>query len=296
MQAKKNELEINMSQDHGDRYDEAATLYRALEILFRKLSRFLIGRISLVKLQEILRLIYVEEAEAKLRNEYPKKNAALTQLALLTGLDTRTLTKVRNSGEYRQPLDQQRRFLKDATPAASILDEWSSNPAYVESEAKTPKDLPISGTSPSFQSLFQSTVRSRGITYKSLLKQLINSGSILIDEKKQKVSLRQKRYLPKDKDDKLGTMNIGFSAIGNMVDTVCRNISAIEHGGDRFYQRGVWTYRLDHSKRKNLRQDLAELLDSTDAEARKIIEKYEDLSNTEDLITAGISSFYFEEL
>ena len=79
------------------RYEEASTLTRAVENLLRKLICFLVGRISLVKLQEIIRYVFIEEIENKLKRERPTKNVPLTQLALLSGLDTRTLTKIRNS-------------------------------------------------------------------------------------------------------------------------------------------------------------------------------------------------------
>ena len=84
-----------MPADHKQRYQEAAMLTRAVENVFRKLIRFLVGRISLVRLQEMIRYIYVEEAEKNLRAENPGKNVPMTRLALVTGLDTRTLVQIR---------------------------------------------------------------------------------------------------------------------------------------------------------------------------------------------------------
>ena len=42
---------------------EAAVLTHAIENVFRKLIRILIGKISLKKLQEMIQIIFVEEAE-----------------------------------------------------------------------------------------------------------------------------------------------------------------------------------------------------------------------------------------
>src|SRR5210317_604204 len=103
-------------------YEEPATLTRAIENLCRKLIRFLVGRMSLVSLQEMIRYIFVEEIENKLRAENPKKSIQLTQLALLSGLDTRTLTKIRNSKKYRKPFYEEANFLREFAPGASILD------------------------------------------------------------------------------------------------------------------------------------------------------------------------------
>ena len=87
--------------------------------------RFLVGRITLVKLQEMIRFIYVEETEKKLRAERPGRNVPLTQLALNTGLDTRTLTRVRErlqEGESRY----RRQFLAELTPESAVVEAWAS--------------------------------------------------------------------------------------------------------------------------------------------------------------------------
>ena len=104
------------------RRTESTVLARGVESICRKLVKFLIGRISLVKLQEIIRFVYVEEVENKLILENPSKNIPLTQFALLSGLDTRTLTKVRNDRKYRQPIYHERNFIEEITPGTSILD------------------------------------------------------------------------------------------------------------------------------------------------------------------------------
>ena len=48
-----------MPAEQNQLYQEAAILTRAVENVFRKLIRFLVGRISLVRLQEMIRYIYV---------------------------------------------------------------------------------------------------------------------------------------------------------------------------------------------------------------------------------------------
>jgi len=284
-----------MPKTTDGRHQEAIVLTRAVENLFRKLIKFLIGRISLIRLQEIVRYIFVEEIENKLRLENPTKNVPLTQLALLSGLDTRTLTKIRNSNKYMQPLYQESNFLRVFTPGASILDVWSSKAPYVNTNTGKPKVLDITGNAPSFESLFNESTKSRGVTYKSLLKRLIESESVSLDAVKDKVILVAKSYLPSDSKDKLGAIEMGFSALGNMVDTVTRNIYALESGNERFYQRGAWTYRLNLAQQIKLRSQLKNLLESTDTKARRIIERHEEKFPSPDQITAGISLFYFEE-
>lgn len=282
------------ASDDG-RLEEVTILTRAVENHFRKLVKFLVGRVSLIKLQEMVRFIFIEEIENKLREENPTKNIALTQLALLSGLDTRTLTKIRNNPKYRQPFYKEASFLKEFVPGASILDIWSSEPSYIDQNTGNPISLKISGKHPSFESLFSDSTKGRGITYKSLLNRLVESGAVSVKENQNEVQLVTKSYLPLDSKDKLGAIEMGFSALGNMTETVTKNICALETKGDRLFQRGAWTYRLHPRNLNRFRSDLNSLLENTDRKARKIIEKYEETSVSPEHITAGVSYFCFEE-
>jgi len=284
-----------MSTATESRQREELVLSRVIDRLFRKLVKFLMGRITLVKLQEILRLIFIEEAENKLRIDNPTKNVSLTKLALLTGLDTRTVTKIRNSKSYWQPLHRESEYLKDFTFGATLLDCWSSKSPYIDEESGTPKELDISGPSPSFESLFNENTKGRGVTYKSLLNRLVESNSVSIDQKGIKVNLIVKSYLPSVSTDTFGSIEMGFSAIGNMIDTVTRNITSTECDRNPFYQQGAWTFRLDPEDQYSLQSKLRILLEETDSKARKIIEKHEQKSSSPEQITAGVSMFYFEE-
>ena len=114
--------DLQGSLKNDSRPNNAVLLTRGIEKILRRLVGFLVGKISLVKLQEMIRFIYVEETERKLRVENPGRDIPLTQLALLTGLDTRTLAKTRNDERYRQPPDVSRRRSGPASgqPAHSL--------------------------------------------------------------------------------------------------------------------------------------------------------------------------------
>ena len=70
---------------------DVAILTRAVENVFRKLIRILVGKISLKKLQEMIQVIFVEEAEAMLKLEKPGKNeqtdSFLRNMTLLRSID-----------------------------------------------------------------------------------------------------------------------------------------------------------------------------------------------------------------
>lgn len=277
------------------RTEEAKVLTRAVETLLRKLISFLVGRVSLVRLQEIIRSIFIEEIENKLRKENPKKNIALTQLALLSGLDTRTLTKIRNDPNYRKPFHAEAAFLNQFVVGASLLNDWTSKSAYIDKSTGEPRALKISGDPPSFESLFMESNRGRGVTHKSLLRRLVANGAVVINKDEGKVRLVTNTYLPSDLKDKLAAIEIGFSALTNLTGTVTHNISALETGEERLFQRGSWTFKLKNSNKPDLRRDLNLLLEEADRKAKKIIEKHEEKTQTPDTVSAGVSFFYFEE-
>jgi len=116
-----------------------------------------------------------------------------------------------------------------------------------------------------------------------------------MNEKKDKVILTTKSYMPSGSKDRLGAIEMGFSALSNLTDTVTTNILALDTNGERLFQRGVWTYRLQLRDKNDLRHDLNKLLEETDRQARIIIEKYIDKNSNTEQLTAGVSYFYFEE-
>ena len=141
------------------RLQEADLLARAVENVFRKLIRFLVGRMSLVKLQEMIRFIYIDEAEKKLKAERPGKNVPLTRLALFTGLDTRTLTRVREQLYEGEP-QYEPKFLSELTPESAVVEAW----ANLEPGRRV---LEYGQEGQGFEKLVRSTIPTRGITIQS---------------------------------------------------------------------------------------------------------------------------------
>jgi hypothetical protein len=274
---------------------DVAILTRAVENVFRKLIKLLVGRISLVKLQEMIRVIFIQEAEELLRSQSPGKNVALTELALISGLDTRTLTKIRKSEPFRQPFHNTNSFLKEFMLSALILDVWVSKTPYFDPVKRAAKTLKISGKSNSFESLFNDTVKSRGVTMNSLLSRLEESGSIKVDKKKGVVSILQMSYLPATTNDQLEAIEIGFAAVGNLFNTIAYNLHALQTGEDRLFQRGVWTYRVPLIHQEQVRKGISKLLDKTDDKIRKFLKPFEESTLRPNQYTAGASLFYFEE-
>jgi len=274
---------------------DVAILTLAVENVFRKLIRLLIGKISLKKLQEMIQVIFVEEAEAKLKKETPGKNVPLSTLAVITGFDTRTITKIKSKDSYLKPFHEEKRFLSEITPECSVLDVWESSSKYLDSKSGKPKILSIKGTTPSFESLIRDSNSTRGVTVKSFLQRLEASKSIVLDNANNTVRMIDKRYTPFGSEDQTEHAKIGMAAVGNLVDTIAHNLQTQPNDGEFFYQRGCWTNRLDKSDVRKLRGLIKRFLLRTDERARKIIKPFEQDFVSNDQVTAGISFFYFEE-
>jgi len=267
---------------------------RALENLLRKLIRFLVGRISLLKLNEMVRTIYIQEAERQLKLERPTKNVSLTRLAVLTGIDTRTLTKVRNSEEYWVPVHKTRRFLRDMTPEACVLDLWSSDSRFINKKSGKPRNLKINQGNSSFEYLVNEAVSSRGVTAQAMLEKLIANGAVCLSEEENEVKLVEAFFGPFKSGDVTSTIKVGFTSLGHQMETIFHNYAAISEGNRLFYDRIWFTNHMNLKNRSKLQQTLEPILDSSHKKIRNVLSSLEDKITTEDQFLAGVGIYYFE--
>lgn len=267
------------------RLQDADLLAGAVENVLRKLIRFLVGRISLVKLAEMIRLIYIDETEKKLKKENPGKNVALTRLALHTGLDTRTLTRAREvlytgGHQYRQ------QFLAELTPESAVVEAWAN--------LKGDKSVLEYGSEDAdFERLVRATISTRGITIQSIIKRLVDTNSVEQDKENRTLKLLVDHYSPYLSDDEPNMINAAFSAISNLLTTIEYNVNSGQDS--RLFQRQAWTFRLNPHDRERFRLAMRELLEKQEKEAMESIVPWEMESYGEDLVTAGIGLYYFEE-
>jgi hypothetical protein len=267
---------------------EAAILTLAVENVFRKLIRFLVGRISLVRLQEMIRYIYVEEAEKGLRSESPGKNVPMTRLALVTGLDTRTLVQVRrrleeDTQQYRQ------QFLTELTPESAIVEAWSG---LAGGKGKGSR-LSYGRSDTGFEQLVKSTISGRGITTRSIIERLLATGSIVQDKRNRTVELAVEQFSPFLSGDEPSMVNAALSSLSGFLSTVEHNLKVPKP--ERFFQRQIWTFRLQPDDRESFRQAMRDQLEHYKDRAEASIEPWESKDYGDDLVTAGAGFYYFED-
>ncbi len=230
-----------------------------------------------------------------MKQETPGKNVALSILAVITGFDTRTITKIKSKESYLKPFHEEKRFLSEITPECSVLDVWESSSKYKDPKTGKPKVLALRGSTPSFESLIRDSNSTRGVTVTSFLQRLEASESIVVDKANNSVRMIDKRYTPFGSEDQTENAKIGMAAVGNLVDTIAHNLLTTPESGESFYQRGCWTNRLNKSDVMKLRVLIKKFLLKTDERARKIIKPFEQDAVNSEQVTAGISVFYFEE-
>lgn len=285
------EKEIGMPDISEGRLQEAALLTRAVENVFRKLIRFLVGRMSLVKLQEMIRHIYVEETEDKLKTESPGKNVPLTRLALLTGLDTRTLTQVRKRLQLDGPRYRQQ-FLAELTPESAVVEAWASR-IGAAADRQQAAVLDYGSDDAGFESLVRATISTRGITTQSIIQRLVDTNSVAQDRQRRTLRLLVDHYSPYLSQDEPNIVNAALSAVSNLVSTIEHNVGAEQ--ADKLFQRQKWTFRLDPADQEAFRQAMRIVLERFEREADEAITPWEQQRYDAGLVTAGVGFYYFEE-
>ena len=114
-------MKNNMNQQ-----DDAKSITHFLSQIFRKVVRLVIGTVSLPALYDILKTIYVEEAQKKLDRDggKPTKSA----IALMTGLDTRVVSSLMDQ-HLQGTIEGQ-----SVNPEHALIDMWTSDPFFLDPE------------------------------------------------------------------------------------------------------------------------------------------------------------------
>jgi hypothetical protein len=273
---------------------DVAILTRAVENVFRKLIRMLIGKMSLKKLQEMIQIIFVEEAEAKLRKEAPGKSVALGDIALQTGVDTRTIKKIRTYIALSNPIHQDDVFLDGFMPLFKVFDLWMNDARYFDARIGKPRKLKIEGEGETFSGLVKTAIQSRGLTTQAVLKRLKEIDVVEVDSRTETVVLTQDDNVFISKDD-LDLLDVGFTAIGNLASTVSHNIQNHLNEDAKYFQRGSWDYQFSPDKIEEVRRRIHEYLRESDKKSRDLIISLAESEGQQGQLTAGISMFYFED-
>lgn len=257
--------------------EEAKSIAKILPLVLRRMVRLVVGTISFPVIVEILRTVYVEEAQKKLikDNTNPTKSA----LALITGLDTRVVSSIIDSN-FSLDIEPQK-----ISPEASLLDTWAKDTFFQNSNSSKPAILPIEGRGKSFHGLVLKSV-GRNITVRTVLNKLVESGNIrIVTGSTDRVELLSVFYSPIS-SDVANLTDIAFLEASRILSTVIHNMNTDK--ANRVPQQGRWTYRLNPINYREFRKQARQLLDKQIKEGESLLEKFEESAQQNGQLTVGI--------
>ena len=261
----------------GNSAVESSSITDAVRLILRRVVRLLVGTVSYPALQEILRKIYVEEAEKKLirDNSKPTKSA----LALMTGLDTRVVSAVLQS-DLDSSLEP-----KNISAESALLDMWANDPFFRDPATNMPVILPLEGKGQTFQGLVLRSI-GRNITIKTVMDRLLASSNLrIVPDVTEKVEMLSQFYAPISNDRAILT-DIALYESSRVLSAVIHNMkSPLEQ---RVPQQGRWTNRFPPERYKEFRKEARKLLEKHISEGETLLEGYEDVEKKPGQLTVGM--------
>jgi hypothetical protein len=267
----------NLQMNKGSNPNDSASLTNAVGLVLRRIVRLMVGTISFPALIEILKTLYVEEAEKKIKRtgSKPTKSA----LALLTGLDTRVVSVVVNK-DYDLTLEP-----KNICAENALLDMWANDSFFLHEETKEPLILPVEGRGRTFQGLVLRSI-GRNITIKTVLDRLLSSGNIrIISDGTEQVEMLSLFYSPIT-NDRANMTDIAFIESSRVLSAAIHNMNS--DIDSRVPQQGRWTYRLSPERYGEFRQEARSLLQKQIKEGEALLEQFEDTKKQPGQLTVGI--------
>jgi len=257
--------------------EEAKSIAKVLPLVLRRIVRLIVGTISYPAIIEMLKSVYVEEAQKKLVRD--GTNPTKSALALITGLDTRVVSNVINEN-FKLDIEPQK-----MSPEAALLDTWAKDPFFQDPNTGKSAILPIEGRGKSFHGLVLRSV-GRNITVKTVLDKLLESGNVqLVTGNIERVEMLSVFYSPIS-SDVANLTDIAFLESSRVLRTVIHNINAGK--ADRVPQQGRWTYRLDPMKYKKFRKRARQLIEKQIKEGESLLEEFEESTKQPGQLTVGI--------
>jgi hypothetical protein len=255
----------------------SASITNAVGLVLRRIVRLMVGTVSFPALVEILKTLYVDEAEKNITQSGSKPT--MSALALLTGLDTRVVSVVMNK-EYDITLEP-----KNICAENALLDMWATDPFFTDSETNQPLVLPIEGRGRTFQGLVLRSI-GRNITIKTVLDKLLASGNIrTISDGIEQVEMLELFYSPIT-NDRANMTDIAFIESSRVLSAALHNMeSDID---SRVPQQGRWTYRLSQKRYREFRREARLLLQKQIKEGEALLENFEDSQKQPGQLTVGI--------
>ena len=206
-------------------YDVKRDLLAAFRSLMTPLIRILLRTgITFQEFAGVLKDVYVTVCAREMT--LPGRSMSISRVAIATGLPRREVAKiVRSEGKTQWGV------WSNAGLAASVLEAWHSDPAYLAPYGY-PRDLKVDGTDE--VATFEDLVRrfSSDVSHEILVGELIRVGAARLLEGGQYLRVQQRTYIPTDMTAEM--IQIFSQAVRRYIETVDYNLGRGKGDAKRF--------------------------------------------------------------
>lgn len=255
--------------------------YRLARVFVRMFGPYLQTSV----LVDMTRQAGVEYAVERCQEQTGTGKPTLTEISLITGLDTRTVKKMM---ERPKQLDDYQ-----ICAEAAILARWAREPAWRDPITGQPADIPIFGTDGSFQGLVV-RLAGRGISTRAVLQRLEAAGNVIVINKHfVRLVDPNWRFI---EDNEHEFLDYGSQALSSLANTIQFNMQHRRQPENRRVERRVYTVRVTEKDIPELREKMNALILKQKDEAHGLLETFEPKSISHDTRHAvGIGYYYWED-
>ena len=206
-------------------YDVKRDLLAAFRALMTPLIRILLrSGITFQEFAAVLKDVYVTASAREMT--LPGRRMSVARVAIATGLTRREVAKiVRSEGRTNWGV------WSNADLAASVLEAWHSDPAYLAPYGY-PRDLKIDGTDevPTFEDLVRQF--SSDVPHEILVGELVRVGAARVLEGGHYLRVQKRTYIPTDMTAEM--VQIFSQAVRRYIETVDYNLGRSKSDAKRF--------------------------------------------------------------
>lgn len=233
--------------------------------------------------RSVLKYAYKEILESRSSDEKNKK-ITLTELALKSGLDTRTIRK------YSEvPLRAMQEYI---SAEAALLNHWAKDPKLRNPVSGKPMDLPIRGADGSFEGLVMRYM-GRGVSPKFIVEHLEKHGCVEAYNKNWVRLVDPKWQIIEEKERDI--LDYGSRSLVGLVAAVDHNLRHRQTPEAKWLERRVYSLHIPQNLANEARSALNELLKKQQEEISLCIRSFERHNEGESAGFIGTGIYYWEE-
>lgn len=239
-------------------------IVRLVRRVMRSVIRLFGRHVNMRAFLQIAKQVAVEEAYRLAREASPNGRITLSQVSLMTGLDTRTIKAIRAAPEDIPE--------REVCPEAALLARWQRDPIFRDPATNQPMDLSIYGKLGTFQGLVTQYC-GRGVSPDMVIKRLEARGCVSTVNHNW-VRLRNASWVWIERDEER-MLEEASSSIHCISCALEHNIFNSDGPEDKWFQRRILSYRIPDEKRAQANREIHELLRHQQIQLGELIRRFE---------------------